>query len=91
METSKVVLSYGESLVLSVWSGGRTREVEVGAGNCTSVAGMIAACSMQNCVDALCFPDVGAVAADDWVALAEDGVGVTEEDAEKTEVKDGLE
>lgn len=46
---------------------------------------------MQKCDDVLLFQRVRAVAGDDWVSSAEETVGVTEEEAEKTTARNGLE
>lgn len=46
---------------------------------------------MQECEVVPCFGNVGAVAGVDWVAVAENGVSVTERVAEETEIEDGLE
>lgn len=78
-----MTLSCGEGLVLSAESGGKKRELKVGAGDRASLAGAIGACSAQNREEVVCFEDVGAVARDDWVLLEEDVVSVTEEKAQE--------
>lgn len=78
VEKSGVVLSCGESLVLIAGSESRKREVEVGAEGGASVAREFRACSVQECEDVLRFAGVGAVAVDNWVAMAEDTETVTE-------------
>lgn len=85
-----MALSCEEGFLLSAGSGGRRKEVEVGAGDCASVTGEFRACPVQACEDVLCFEEVSPVAEDDWVALG-DTVGVTVEKAEKSRFKEGLE
>lgn len=65
--------------------------MEFGGGDCPSVAGEFGACSVQDCKNVLCFDDVGAVAGDDWMEVAEDAVSVTRDEAKETAIKDGLE
>lgn len=77
--------------MLSARIAGRTREGEVGAGDCASVAEHFAPCSVLECNDVHCFGNVLAVAEDDWVAVEEHALSVTEGEAEKTAVKKGLE
>lgn len=55
------------------------------------MAGDSEACSVQDCEAVLCFRDVGKVAGADWVALPEDALGATEEEAEKRGVEHGRE
>lgn len=55
VEKSVVVLSCGESLVLSAESEGRPRDVKVGARDCASVEGGFETCSVQDCENVLCF------------------------------------
>lgn len=54
-----MALSCRKSLVLRLKIGGKTRRVEVGAEDCTLVAGELRACSMYDCDDVLCFEDFG--------------------------------
>lgn len=57
---------FGEKgLVRSAESGGKIREVDVRAGDCTSVAEDSGACSLQECKHVLCFGDIFAGAGDD--------------------------
>lgn len=65
MEKSGVVPSCGETMVLSASGRRREREVEIGAGDCGSVAGKSGASFAQKCEDVFCFEDVGAVDRDD--------------------------
>lgn len=54
LKRSAVVLSYEEDLVLSMRSGGETKEMEVGARDCASVAGKSGACPVQDFEDVVC-------------------------------------
>lgn len=81
VEKSKVVLSYGESLVLNGKSGDRAGRVNVGAVDFASVPGQSEACFVQDCKVVLCFEDVSAVAGDDNVIVAEYAVNVREGEA----------
>lgn len=76
--------------MLSAGSGDTRREMEVGAGDYTSLAGEIKPRFMQNGEDVLCFRDVGVVADNYWVKWAENAVGNMERGVEKTKEKDGL-
>lgn len=60
-----MILLCEDSVVASAKSEGRTREVEVRAEDCASVAAEFRVSSAQNCVDVPCFEDVGAVAGAD--------------------------
>lgn len=91
MKKSKVGLSCEEGLLLSAGSGGGTREVKDGAGDCATVAREFGTCSVQHCENVFCLGDVVAVDGDDWLAEAEGAVSVTEVQAEETGFKDGLE
>lgn len=51
--------------------------MEVGTKGCAFAEGWFGACSVQECDNVLCFQDVGAVARNDWVAAAENGVSIT--------------
>lgn len=85
------MFSRGEDLALRGESRDRTRELEVGVGDCASVTGEFGACSAQNCEDVLCFMDFGAVAGGDWAAVAEGAVNVLGGEANRTRVKNRLE
>lgn len=85
-----MVLSCEEGLVLSAWGAEKTKQVEVRAGVCAFMAAEIGTCSLQHCENVLCLRSVGAVLGDDWVAVAENAMSVTEERPEKLEVKHEL-
>lgn len=85
-----MVFSCGDALVLIVGNRGITGKVEVGAGECGSVVWKLSACSVQNWGNVLRFRDVGSVARDDRVAVAEVAVSVKEGEAEEVRVEDWL-
>lgn len=76
--------------MINAGSGGRTGEMEVGGGDCASVAEKLEACSVPECEKVPGLENVGAVDGDDWVALAKNALGVTEGQARKTGVKERL-
>lgn len=88
---SGVVLSCRDSPVPSARSERRTREGEVEARDCASVAGEFEARSVQECEYVLGFWSTGAVVRDGWVAAVKDAVSATEEEVEKTSLETGLE
>lgn len=88
---NRMVSSCGEGLMLNARSGGKKRKVEVGTGDCASVARTFRACAVQNSEGIHCFADVGAVAGADCMAVANDFVSVMNEGSEDTGVKAGLE
>lgn len=60
-------------------------------GNYASVAEKCRACSMQECEDVLRLGYVGAVAEDDWMAVAEVALKITEREVEEIGDRDGTE
>lgn len=84
------MLLCGKGLVLSEGDGSTRRKVEIGGEDCASAGEESRAGSAQDCKDVLCFENFGAVARDDWKAIAEDNKSVTKRKAGRTGVKDGL-
>lgn len=91
VEKSRVIVLFGESLMLSVGGGGRTTEMDVRERDCAAVAYKFGARSVQDYEDLFCFRNVGTVARDDWGAVPEDAMSVTESQAEETQPENGLE
>lgn len=84
------MLSCGVGLAVSAGSEDKKRKLKVGATEFASMVRELEACPVQNCGDILCFRSVGAVARDDWSAVA-DAVSVTEAGAKGTKVGNRLE
>lgn len=80
-----------ESLVPRAKSSGRTREVEARRGDSSSVAGEFGTCPVQDCKNALCFENFGAVAKDEWVVVSQSPGTVTEKKTKETGAMDRLE
>lgn len=85
-----MALSYVEVLVLSAGSKRTTKEVEVVAGDCASLARKFETCLRRGCANVLCSGNVRTGNEDDRVQMVEYTVNVTEGEAEKTTVKTGL-
>lgn len=75
----------------STESGDRKSEVEIGGGDCTSVAREYRVHSVQKCEDMLRIGGNGEVAKSDWARVAENAVSVMECKAEETRVRAELE
>lgn len=69
---------------------GRKRELKVGAGDYAFVERKFEACSVEDCNNVRCSGKLGPAAGDDWFAVLEDAVSVTEGEPESTAVKDEL-
>lgn len=77
--------------MLSAESESRGREMEVGVGDGASAAGDFGACSVRECEDVHCFRDVGAVAGEDWVTVAEAAASITGDETAEARAKGGME
>lgn len=71
--------------------GGETMGMEVGAGDCASLAEECSSCSVQDCENIFCFREACAVAGDDWMAMAETALVIAKGEARKTRVKSRVE